>query len=202
MGSTLALLIDLLCRPRETLACIKEEGRFRDAVLILVFCQSLNSIIWSAEEISIFFKAALLFIQLIVAIFFWAFAGGVWHFGAKLLGGTGEYKNLLKLTAFTSFLNVINLPFYLLTFVFPAIGLFHVVAVSSLISLWIIALQIISIQENYELSILKSCILYVMPVAFLIACAAVLALLLIAGLGFGLENLDDAERILEKGVQI
>lgn len=163
MGNTLELLYDLITKPKEALQQIHQTGSLRRAAEIVVLSTMCSSLIACSQVGIGGGKSLLLLMQIIGTLLVWAIAAAIWHIIAEMLGGQGKVKRLLTTTGFIYFLQILVVPFYLISAILPAGGFFLIMLSGFIIFVWTCVLNIFAIAEVYQLSGGKAVLIYLMP---------------------------------------
>lgn len=123
------------------------------------------------------FAVFICFIGLIIAFAAWFLNAAIINLIAQFLGGNGNGVGLFAAMAFTDLPLIIAA---ILNFFIGIIGLPPVLAVfvQVVVIIWVLILQVIAVSEIQELTIAKSILVYLVPVAFILILVLILGSML------------------------
>jgi hypothetical protein len=202
MKYALLLLKGLIVNPQATLAQVRLSFSFKKAILVMILCSLLNEIGWLGGQGGapmLHLSLGICFVLLFLPV--WVMNGGMWHIMANLMGGDrdGKFLDLLKLTAFSSYISVVAVPFSIAETATDGAGFLAGLAMLVLfcLNIWQAVLNIMSIREVYKISGFQSAIVYIMPFMFLVMLAAIFTVLLVMNIGWEVFSSDTVEGILD-----
>lgn len=181
---------DLMVKPRMAMGDIVKMCTVTQAVLIVMGSTLLCTLAF--DEAIFANNAALIALQLLLAVLAWGVGAAIWHMLASLAGADGSVRELLIGSGFAYFIQILLVPLYLLAAVLPNGMQAAALLAIALIPLWSAALIAIAISAVYQISLKKAVLIMIMPVLILI----VLAMLAMIGLGSAIINMFDAVPLL------
>jgi hypothetical protein len=146
--------------------------------------KQLQTTVFSESSFVIFAVIFMVLVLPFILEFGLFFTGGIYHILAKLFKGNGSYAGIIASLGFASFPQVLLTPLSLLFFVEGSVGKIIAMLISfsfsSLLSIWVLVLNIFAVRENYKLSTARAAAVCLIPIAAVIIISVFLAVLLIA----------------------
>ena len=152
------MLYKLLTHPKAGLACIMEHANLRQAAVIVLVASLLG--ISSNMNLSVgnTFGGGIL----LAGVLSWVLVAAVFHVSATLLGGEGDVRKLLILLGFTSFVEIVLLPVYLVAALLASAAADLLVLLLSFV--WLVVLYLWSLQLVYHLQLARAILVLCFPV--------------------------------------
>ncbi len=156
------MLYKLLTHPKAGLACIMEHANLRQAAVIVLVASLLG--ISSNMNLSVgnTFGGGILLAGVLAGVLSWLLVAAVFYVSATLLGGEGDVRKLLILLGFTSFVEIVLLPVYLVAALLASAAADLLVLLLSFV--WLVVLYLWSLQLVYHLQLARAILVLCFPV--------------------------------------
>lgn len=195
------LLYGIIVKPVQTLRYLANEKPWVKGMLVYVVVSwiatvaSLPSQSEQFEQLEAFSGASdfnigaaivlaiILLLPVFSAIGLFAISG-IYHLLAKLLKGRGDFKGIIASIGFANFPSILITPFYLFFLIGGSIA--EVIALALTLSasfafgIWVLALNVLAIRENYKLSTTRAVAVFLIPIAAITVLVVFLVILFVA----------------------